>query len=276
MTDKTSKIDIAATARSQAPTKTPGRPTGNPAPANVLSVGARNGGALPTKQQSAKPAGVVEAKAPAPKKFNERKAMKKIAAGKPVADVAGAALESAPAAIVTDPVVAVPMPATTPSLTTSPLRQLKDKTMATAPNTAEFTTKMDDAATDGQARMKAAYAKGTELAADVTAFHKGNFDALIESGKILAAGMQDLGRTVVEDSRTSAESVTADVKAMVAVKSPTELLQLQGEIARRNMDTLVARTSKNAELMMKLANDMFAPLATRASIAMERLSKAAA
>jgi phasin family protein len=92
---------------------------------------------------------------------------------------------------------------------------------------------------------------------------------------VLAATMQDLGRTAVEDAKAAAETVTADVKAMAAVKSPTELFQLQGEIARRNLDTLVARTSKNAEVMMKLANDMFAPLSSRASVAMERLNKAA-
>ena len=56
----------------------------------------------------------------------------------------------------------------------------------------------------------------------------------------------------------------------------------RGLCARRRRDTglgelpaLVARTSKNAEVFMKLANDMFAPLSTRASVAMERLNKAA-
>ena len=141
--------------------------------------------------------------------------------------------------------------------------------------TADFTKTATDAVAGMQTRAKAAFEKGTEMTADMTAFQKGNFDALVESGKVLAAGLQDLGRTAVEDARTSAEALTADVKKMAAVKSPTELFQLQGEIARRNLDTIVARTSQNAQVMMKLANDMFAPLSTRASVAMERFNKAA-
>ena len=62
---------------------------------------------------------------------------------------------------------------------------------------------------------------------------------------------------------------------MAAIKSPTEFFQLQGEIARRNFDAMVATTSKNAEMMMKLANEAFAPISTRASVATEKLSKAA-
>lgn len=156
------------------------------------------------------------------------------------------------------------------------ITQLKDKIMATAnTTTADFTAKAKETVADMQTRMKTAYDKGGEMTADMTAFHKGNFDAVVEAGKVLASTMQDLGRNAVEDAKLAAETVTADVKAMAAVKSPTELFQLQGEIARRNLDTIVARTSKNAEVMMKLANDMFAPLSTRASVAMERLNKAA-
>jgi phasin family protein len=200
------------------------------------------------------------------------------------------AVKAAPAAVAahkpTKPVAAkvrpareklpVPISPVTTIEPTPTITQLKDKIMETATNkTAEFTAKVQDGVAEMQSRAKAAYDKGAELTADVTAFHKGNFDALVESGKVLAAGMQDLGRTAVEEARAAADTMTADFKAIAAVKSPTELFQLQGEIARRNLDTLVARTSKNAELMMKLANDAFAPLSSRASVAMERLTKAA-
>ncbi len=206
--------------------------------------------------------------APAPKaKALPKKAVAKKTAAKPVAKKA------------VRKVPAQPVPATRkaikPIKPTNTISQLKDKIMATTTKTTDFTKTAQDAAAELQARAKAAYEKGTELTADVTAFHKGNFDAVVESSKILAAGMQDLGRTAVEEARKAAETVTADVKAIAAVKSPTELFQLQGEIARRNLDTLVARTSKNAEVFMKLANDMFAPLSSRASVAMERFNKAA-
>lgn len=219
---------------------------------------------------AAAPAPKPAAKKPAPKKTKAvKKTVAKPAVAKPApSKVAGPAAPKAPAA---KPVAAA---AKTIEPTTT-LTQLKDKIMATTKTTTDFTKTAQDAIAELQSRAKAAYEKGTELTADVTAFHKGNFDALVESGKIFAAGMQNLGRTAVEEAKSAAETVTGDVKAIAAVKSPTELFQLQGEIARRNLDTLVARTSKNAEIMMKLASDAFAPISTRASVAMERLTKAA-
>lgn len=213
---------------------------------------------------------------PVAKKAAPKTAVKKVAANKAVARPAAkkTAVRKGPAKPVSSKVERKPVRVAETNKSTNTITQLKDKIMATA-KTTDFAKTAQDAVADLQSRAKAAYEKGAEMTADVTAFHKGNFDAVVESGKILAAGMQDLGRTVVEDAKSTAETVTADVKAIAAVKSPAELFQLQGEIARRNLDTLVARTSKNAEVMMKLANDIFAPISTRASIAMERLTKAA-
>ncbi len=160
---------------------------------------------------------------------------------------------------------------------TTPITKLKDTIMATAKNatTTDFAATAKNAAAEMQTRAKAAYEKGTELTGEVTEFHKGNLEALVESSKLLASGMQDLGRTYMEDARTAADTVTEDVKKMAAIKSPTELFQLQGEIARRNFDAAVAQTSKNTEAMMKLVTEAFAPLSNRASVAAEKVSNAA-
>jgi len=159
----------------------------------------------------------------------------------------------------------------------SPVSKLKDKIMATAKTTTatDFAQTAKDAAADVQTRAKAAYDKLQAYTGEMTEFTKGNVEALVESGKILGAGVQDLARSEVEAAKGAFETVTADVKAMVAVKNPTELFQLQGEIARRNFDAMVARYSKTAEVSMKLANDAFAPLSSRMSLAAERLSNAA-
>ena len=261
MADNQSKIDAAAEkAFAQAAEKKTAETAAKPAAAPAQPV------AAPAKAASdSKSAAVETAVKPVAKKAVAKKRIAKVVAKQNrAAAKAPVRKQKAPAA-----------PVTTSKPTTT-ISQLKDKIMATAnTTTTDFTAKAKETVADMQTRMKTAYDKGTEMTADVTAFHKGNFDAVVEAGKVLAAGMQDLGRTVVEDAKLAAETVTADVKAIAAVKSPTELFQLQGEIARRNLDTLVARTSKNAEVMMKLANDMFAPLSTRASVAMERLNKAA-
>ena len=164
-----------------------------------------------------------------------------------------------------------------PATATTPISKLKDTIMATAKNakTTDYTAKAKEVAADVQTRAKAAYDKGAEMTQDVVEFQKGNLEALVESGKILANGMQDMGRTYVEEAKSAAETVQGDVKKFAAIKSPTELFQLQGEIARRNFDAMVSTTSKNTEAMVKLANEAFAPLSSRFSLAAEKVRKAA-
>ncbi len=140
---------------------------------------------------------------------------------------------------------------------------------------ADLTSSVKEAAQDAQARLKSVYATGSEVASEAVEFTKGNVEAVVESGKILAAGVQDMGRDAVENSKTAVETVTADAKAFAAVRSPTDLFKLQGEIARRNFDTMVSMSSKNTEKMVKLANDSFAPISNRISVAAEKVSKAA-
>jgi phasin family protein len=154
------------------------------------------------------------------------------------------------------------------------ITELKEKIMATATAT-DFTIPMTEAMSEVQARTKAAFEKSTELATELTEFSKGNVEALVESGKVLAGGMQDLGKTYVDEARTAYETMTADMKEMASVKSPTELLQLQAKLARRNFDTLFAYSSKNGEAMMKLVNEAFAPLSGRMNLAAEKISRAA-
>jgi phasin family protein len=155
------------------------------------------------------------------------------------------------------------------------LSELKEKIMATAKTTTDYTKPAIDAVAEFQSRAKAAYDKGAETVAEATEFAKGNVEALVESGKIYAAGVQDLGKTYVEDAKSVYETFTADVKDLAAVKSPTELFQLQGKTARRNFDAFVAASAKNSEAWFKLANEAFAPLSGRVNVAAEKLSKAA-
>jgi len=139
----------------------------------------------------------------------------------------------------------------------------------------DYTAQVKEGFADLQTRAKTAFGKSQEYAADMGEFTKGNVEAVVESGKIFAAGMQDMGKAYVEDVKGAVETMTADVKDVAAVKSPTDFVQLQGKIARRNVDATVAAVSKNTEAWVKLANEAFAPLSSRASVAMDKVRKAA-
>ncbi|MEP5938055.1 MAG: phasin family protein [Erythrobacter sp.] len=223
----------------------------------------------------------------APKKAAPKKAPAKKAAPKKVA-----AKKAAPAAKKTPAKKAAPKKTTARKAATKPaakrapkktpvaattantVSKLKETIMATATKT-DFTKTAKDMAADVQSRAKTAFAKSSELASEVGEFNKGNLEAVVESGKIFFAGVQEIGSEQIATGKTVVETVTADVKKMTSVKSPTELVQMQGELARRNFDAVVSFGSKNTEAWVKLYNDAFAPISSRVSVATEKFSKAA-
>jgi len=161
---------------------------------------------------------------------------------------------------------------------TNPILKIKDTIMATAKNT-DITATAKEVFADVQTRAKTtattAYAKSAVLANEVTEFAKTNVEAVVESGKIFFAGAQDLLKDNVETGKTLIETVTEDAKKMAAVKSPTELMQLQGELVRRNFDAVVSYGSKRTEAWVKLYNEAFAPITNRVSVAAEKIKRAA-
>ncbi len=156
----------------------------------------------------------------------------------------------------------------------SPISQIKEKIMATS-KTTDFTDGFKTVVADAQVKAKEAFEKGSAAVAEAGEFTKGNAEAFVELGKILAAGLQDLGKTYVAEGRTAFETLTADVKQLSAVKSPTDFFKIQSELLRRNIDSAIAMTSKNSEAVLKLANDAFAPISGRVSLAVEKVKKAA-
>jgi hypothetical protein len=189
----------------------------------------------------------------------------------PVVEVPVLAAETVEVPVAEAPEPAAPVEVLPPKPT---ITELKEKIMATA-KTPDFTKPVTDVVAEIQSKAKVAYEKGTETLTEATEFAKGNVEAIVESGKILAAGAQDLGKGYVEEAKSAYETLSADLKEMAAIKSPTELFQLQGKIARRNFDALVATSSKNTEAMIKLASDSFAPLTGRVNLAAEKLAKVA-
>ena len=247
----------------------------------------------PVADETAKPAAIAEKvavkKAPAKQAAPKKAAPKKVAAKK-VAPKKAAKKITKPRKLATSKPAATKIAVATAKLTKKNAKKEKIMTKkATTKRTAakkvetgkietvaaNVTSSVKEAAGEAQARLKSAYATSSEMASDVTEFTKGNVEAVVESGKIFAAGLQDMGREAVAGAKAAAETATADAKAFAALRSPTDLFKLQGEIARRNFDTMVSVNSKNTEKMVKLANDSFAPISGRISMAAEKVSKAA-
>ena len=163
---------------------------------------------------------------------------------------------------------------TTPSTLISKLKETKmaTTTMKTAD---DMTAKIQDTVKDVQARAKTAFEKSQAMFGDAGEFTKGNLEAMVESGKILATGVQAMGKTYVAEVKSTFETVQSDVKELRAVKSPTDFVKLQSTMMRKYFDNVVAYNSKSAEAALKLANEAFQPISSRVSLAVEKVKKAA-
>ncbi|HMP46236.1 MAG TPA: phasin family protein [Sphingopyxis sp.] len=123
-------------------------------------------------------------------------------------------------------------------------------------------------------KAKEALAKTSKLAEEAVEFNKANIEALVESGKIAAKGFETLGQEGVAFARKSFEDTSAALKGYTGVKTPADFFKLYAENSKKAFDAAVAQTSKTSELVVKLANDSFAPISNRVSVITSKVKAA--
>lgn len=191
----------------------------------------------------------------------------KPAAAKKVVAVKAAAKKIAPAKAKVTKTVAVKK--LTKSAATTPVGAVQ-KGLKTMNDTVkkfadEAKTRFETMTADMNGRSKEAMEKASKLAEEAVEFQKANIEAIVESSKIAAKGVQMISEEGVAFGRKSIEEVTASLKSYTAVKTPVEFFQLYAENSKKAFDTAVAQTSKTSEMVVKLANDSFAPISNRVS-----------
>ena len=167
--------------------------------------------------------------------------------------------------------VASPAPKTV-SVETTPIAQGVSKMTDTVKATTEKATEFF---ADVREKATVAADKGKKFAAEAVEFNKANVEAIVEAGKIVAKGAQEMGKTNMDFAKKNFEEVQVAVKELTAVKSPTDFVKLQSELARKGFDTAVAQGSKNTEAMVKLVSEMFQPISNRIAATTELFKKAA-
>lgn len=141
--------------------------------------------------------------------------------------------------------------------------------------TKEMTETMQTAMKEAAEKAKAALEKSQAALGDMGAFTKGNVEAVVESTKILATGLQEMTKGYVAETKTVVETMQAEIKELASVKSPAEFFEKQNAMLRKQFDAAVAATSKNSEAMLKLASEAFQPISNRVSLAVEKIKQAA-
>lgn len=142
--------------------------------------------------------------------------------------------------------------------------------------TAQVADRLQAVFGDVNERARTQIERNTRIAEELTELSKGNVEAMVASTKVVAKGLETVGQEVAEYSRKSFEGASAALKSFTEVKSATDFFRLQSEFARTQFDGFVAESSKLSETMIKLAGDVAEPLASRYSVAAERVKAAVA
>jgi phasin family protein len=157
---------------------------------------------------------------------------------------------------------------------TAPLSTEGKTTVSEAFTKIEETAK--NFAADATTKVKAAVEKGQKSVGEIVEFSKGNFEAVVASGKVAAKGAEEIAKYATDYGRTSIEKANATAKQMSGVKSPTEFFQLQSEIAKTSLEAFVGEASKFGENYMKLLGEIAQPIQNRYALAVDKVKTAVA
>jgi phasin family protein len=112
--------------------------------------------------------------------------------------------------------------------------------------------------------------KAAEEAAE---FGRGNVEAVTKATQVYVAGVQDLGRQTMAFVQGLTDQALEGAKALSTVKSLKEATDIQATFARSAFERSFAETAKLQEAALKLAEQSFAPISARVTLAVEKLAR---
>jgi len=111
---------------------------------------------------------------------------------------------------------------------------------------------------------------------EFAALQQEGVDALIKAGEIWARGAEVLGKAYLDAAQNAAEANSSAAKALFSAKSLKEVVELQGEIARKSFDKSLSESTKLSELSVKVANEALQPIQQQFTAVVTKAGKLAA
>ncbi len=106
-----------------------------------------------------------------------------------------------------------------------------------------------------------------KTAEDLVTFSQANVEALVKSGQIVAATLQDLTKQMASTVQASMDETMATFRAMAGVRSIKEAIGLQTTLARSTVEKALAQAGQVAEASFVFAEHAVAPIADRMTLA---------
>ena len=114
------------------------------------------------------------------------------------------------------------------------------------------------------------------MSQETAVLQKEGVEALVKSGSIAMKGMEDIFKTCMQVSQTSAEKGAEGFKALLGCRTLNELAETHNKLAQQSFDDFMTTATRLSELAVKLATDAFEPINDQFNRSIRKASDAAA
>ena len=100
-----------------------------------------------------------------------------------------------------------------------------------------------------------------------------NIAAVTKANQAFSEGMQAISQELMAYTRAAMEKASQMATALLAAKTLDEVIQLNTDAAKANLETMLARSAKLSEMSVSVANEALAPLGGRVEATIAKFAK---
>ena len=108
---------------------------------------------------------------------------------------------------------------------------------------------------------------------EMSAMNKEGVDAFVKAGGVLTKGAERLGKAYFDFVQASAEASVETTRAMMALKTVKDFVDMQSDFARTSFDNFLSESTCLSEMSVKVANEAFDPLEAQFDTGFEKAFK---
>jgi len=108
---------------------------------------------------------------------------------------------------------------------------------------------------------------------EMSAMNKEGVDAFVKAGEVLTKGAERLGKAYFDFVQASAEASVETTRAMMALKTVKDFVDMQSDFARTSFDNFLSESTCLSEMSVKVANEAFDPLEAQFDTGFEKAFK---
>jgi phasin family protein len=144
-----------------------------------------------------------------------------------------------------------------------------NKTVAAKKVTQSSTQTMENVMTQGKTQFD-------KFAQEAAVSSKEQVDAFMKSGGVFMKGFEEILKTYVSMSQTTAEKNSQAVKSFLGCKNLNDFTEAQNKFARQNFEDFMSGATKLSELSIKVTTESFAPINDQMSKTIKKATESVA